>query len=72
MLEAIAENLEVSAETLKRQRKRSAQGDAQEGEEPPVVAAIRADKGLTSAQRRALIEIYESFTAERGGPGDED
>ncbi len=65
VLEAIADNLEMSAETLKRHRRRS--GDTG-GDEPAVVAAIRADKDLTAAQRRALIEIYESLTAGRRGP----
>ena len=30
-------------------------------EEPAVVAAIKADKALTAGQRKALIEVYESF-----------
>jgi transcriptional regulator with XRE-family HTH domain len=70
VLEAIADNLEMSADTLKRHRRRSAErGD---GEEPAVVAAIRADKDLSAAQRRALIEIYESFTASRRGQAERD
>jgi transcriptional regulator with XRE-family HTH domain len=70
VLEAIADNLEMSAEALKRQRRHSPEPA---GEEPAVVAAIRADKDLTAAQRRALIEVYESFTAgRRGHAADED
>ena len=60
VLEAIADNLEMSADTLKRhRRRRSDEG----GEEPAVVAAIRADKGLTPHQRQALTEVYRAFIA---------
>jgi transcriptional regulator with XRE-family HTH domain len=58
VLEAIAENLEMSAETLKRHKGR---GGGEVDEEPAVVAAIKADRALTAAQRKALIEVYESF-----------
>jgi transcriptional regulator with XRE-family HTH domain len=62
VLEAIAENLEMSAETLRRHKARNTEeADA----EPAVVAAIKADKVLTAAQRKALIEVYESFVAGR-------
>lgn len=59
VLEAIASNLEMSAETLRRHKAR----ETPEGEEaePAVVAAIRADKALSASQRNALIEVYESF-----------
>jgi transcriptional regulator with XRE-family HTH domain len=60
VLEAIADNLEMSAETLKRHRKPRTEDD---DEEPAVVAAIRADKGLTARQRQALIEVYRAFVA---------
>src|ERR671915_1365915 len=59
VLEAIADNLEMSAETLKRHRARRSGDDRAGGEEPAVVAAIRADKDLTAGQRQALIEVYE-------------
>jgi transcriptional regulator with XRE-family HTH domain len=62
VLEAIAENLEVSAETLKRHRPRS----RDEGEESAVVAAIRADPDLSARQRTALIEVYEAFVSKTG------
>jgi transcriptional regulator with XRE-family HTH domain len=62
VLEAIADNLEMSAETLKRYKTRAAD---EAGEEPAVVAAIKADKALTAGQRKALIEVYESFVASR-------
>jgi transcriptional regulator with XRE-family HTH domain len=60
VLEAIADNLEMSAETLKRHRPRPRAADA---EESAVVAAIRADPDLSAKQRAALIEVYEAFVA---------
>jgi transcriptional regulator with XRE-family HTH domain len=63
VLEAIAQNLEMSADTLKRYRGRQSAGD--DGEEPAVIAAIRADKALTPSQRRALIGVYQGFVAGR-------
>jgi transcriptional regulator with XRE-family HTH domain len=65
VLEAIADNLEMSAETLKRHR--PARTEAEAGEEPAVVAAIRADPELSARQRRALIDTYEEFVARRRG-----
>jgi transcriptional regulator with XRE-family HTH domain len=63
VVDAIADNLEMSAEALKRHRVRAEEAD--EGEEAAVIAAIRADKDLTAGQRRALIEVYEAFIASR-------
>jgi transcriptional regulator with XRE-family HTH domain len=63
VVDAIADNLEMSAEALKRHRVRVEEAD--EGEEPAVITAIRADKDLTAGQRRALIEVYEAFVAIR-------
>jgi transcriptional regulator with XRE-family HTH domain len=40
-----------------------ANGD--DDEEPPVVAAIRADPRLTARQRQALLEVYEAFVGRR-------
>jgi transcriptional regulator with XRE-family HTH domain len=62
VLEAIAENLEMSAETLRRHK---APGAEETEAEPAVVAAIKADKALTAGQRKALIEVYESFVTSR-------
>jgi transcriptional regulator with XRE-family HTH domain len=59
VVEAIADNLEMSAETLKRHRPRSAPADS--SEESAVVAAIRADPDLSAKERAALIEVYEAF-----------
>lgn len=56
VLEAIASSLKMSADTLRKQA-----GIAPETESA-VVAAIKADERLTSAQRRALLEVYKSFT----------
>ena len=66
VLEAIAENLEMSAETLKRHKARPAEEHA--GEVSAVFAAIRADKALTASQRKALIDVYEAFVASRRPP----
>jgi transcriptional regulator with XRE-family HTH domain len=60
--EAIADNLELSAETLKRYRPRAA---AHASEESAVVAAIRADPNLGAKERTALIEVYEAFAARK-------
>ena len=67
VLEAIADNLEMSAETLKRHRARRSDEEQADGEEPAVVTAIRADKALSAGQRQALIEVYESFVTSRRG-----
>jgi transcriptional regulator with XRE-family HTH domain len=63
VVEAIAENLEMSADALRRHRRRRTEAGGDD--EPAVVAAIRADKALNASQRKALIEIYESFLASR-------
>jgi transcriptional regulator with XRE-family HTH domain len=56
VVEAIADNLEMSADALKRHRVRAEESD-DEGDEPAVVAAIRAHKEKTAGQRPALIEV---------------
>jgi len=63
VIEAIADNLEMSAETLKRHRPRAREAS---GEESAVLAAIRADPDLSARQRAALIEVYEAFVAKTG------
>jgi transcriptional regulator with XRE-family HTH domain len=60
VLEALAENLELSADALREQTRRA---QADDGEDPPVVAAIKADRKLSARQRQTLIDIYDSFTA---------
>jgi transcriptional regulator with XRE-family HTH domain len=61
VLDAIARNLELSAEGLDEQGGRR-RGEEDDGEEPAVVAAIRADRSLTARQRQALLEVYDAFT----------
>ena len=59
VVQAIADTLKVSAETLYEQA-----GVAPEAEGPSKVAeAIREDPRLTGRQRQALIQVYEAFVA---------
>src|SRR5579871_3425150 len=59
VLQAIAEALQVSAETLYEQA-----GRAREDEGPsPVERAIREDEALTGRQRQALLEVYQACVA---------
>ena len=60
VLGAIAEQLELSAEALKQHGARDT--DHADETEPAVVAAIREDPALTGRQRRALLEVYYSFS----------
>jgi transcriptional regulator with XRE-family HTH domain len=58
VLNAIAGSLQTSADVLREQA-----GVPREPDGPsPVIDAIRADDRLTAAQRKALLEIYKSFT----------
>ena len=61
VLDAIARNLELSAEGLYEQGGRRRE-DEDDEEEPAVVVAIRADRALTARQRQALLEVYDAFT----------
>jgi transcriptional regulator with XRE-family HTH domain len=59
VLNAIAASLQTSADALREQA-----GVPREGEGgSPVIDAIRADDRLTAVQRRALLEVYNSFAA---------
>jgi transcriptional regulator with XRE-family HTH domain len=70
VLDAIAENLHLSADVLVERGGRHDQA-ADTGSEPAVVAAIRADPNLTGRERQALLEIYNAFVERRRpGPGD--
>lgn len=60
VLAAIAHNLQLSAEALHEHGGRRHE-DSREEDEPPVVAAIRADPKLTARQRQALLEVYKAF-----------
>jgi len=61
VLDAIAQNLQLSADALHEHGGRRRDSDADEGSEPAVVAAIRADPQLTARQRQALLEVYDAF-----------
>ena len=66
VLDAIAQNLELSVDALNEHGGRRAAG-ADEGDEPAVVVAIRADPRLTTRERQALLEIYGAFVERHGG-----
>jgi transcriptional regulator with XRE-family HTH domain len=61
VVEALANNLELSADALYEQ---AGQVRRKPGEDDdwPVVDAIRADRRLTAKQRTALLEVYDAFT----------
>jgi transcriptional regulator with XRE-family HTH domain len=61
VLDAIAENLQLSADALYEHGARRHDEDVDEGGESAVVAAIRADPRLTARQRQALLEVYSAF-----------
>ena len=64
VLKSIAEALNVSAETLLKQAglvNEGADGDEQVGE--TTEAAIRGDRRLSEAQKRALLSVYRSYVA---------
>lgn len=63
VLDAIAPSLELSTEGLFEQGARRRGEEEDGGEEPAVVAAIRAHPTLTARQRQALLEVYGAFTA---------
>jgi transcriptional regulator with XRE-family HTH domain len=62
VLDAIAEQLHVSADVLQAHARPPSET---EGDEPEVLAAIRADRSLTAKQRQALIEVYTAFVSSR-------
>src|SRR5215204_5407005 len=61
VLEAIAENLQLSAEAVSQHAGRH----SEVADEPAVLAAIRADPKLTARERQALVEIYTAFVERR-------
>jgi transcriptional regulator with XRE-family HTH domain len=61
VLNAIAESLQTSAEAMREQAGLAPEGDADH--DSAVVDAIKADPRLTASQRRALLEVYKSFTS---------
>jgi len=60
VVEAIAASLQTSADALYEQ---AGVDRAEEGAEPDVVAAIKADQAMTPRQRQAMIQVYEAFVA---------
>ena len=70
VLDALARNLEISADALhERGRRRPAGNGDDDEQEAPVVAAIRADPRLTARQRQALLEVYDAFVGPRRATG---
>ena len=69
VLDALARNLELSADALHERGGRRPAGNGDEDEEPPVVAAIRADPSLNARQRAALLEVYGAFVGRRRPDG---
>jgi transcriptional regulator with XRE-family HTH domain len=64
VLEAIADNLQLSADALNEHGGRHGDAADEEGESP-VVDAIRADTKLTARERQALLETYSAFVERR-------
>jgi transcriptional regulator with XRE-family HTH domain len=58
VLNAIAASLRTSADALREDAGVPPRSD----NDSAVVDAIRADKRLTPSQKRALLEVYKSFT----------
>jgi transcriptional regulator with XRE-family HTH domain len=70
VLEALAENLHLSADVLPERGGRHDEA-ADADQEPAVVAAIRSDPKLTGRERQALLEVYNAFVERRRRrPGD--
>jgi transcriptional regulator with XRE-family HTH domain len=65
ILQQIAKGLRISAEALYVQAGILEDRPAGSG----VRAAVLTDPGLTERQKQIMLEIYESFRAEAGGPG---
>jgi transcriptional regulator with XRE-family HTH domain len=59
VMQAIANTLQVSADTLYEQAGVAPEADG----ESQVLAAIREDPRLTGRQRQALTQVYEAFVA---------
>ena len=59
VLEAIAQNLDLTAEALYEQAGWTAAPE--DYDQAPVRVAIREDPGLSARQRQALLEVYDAF-----------
>jgi len=68
VVEALAKNLELSADALYEQAGQ-VRRTPDEDDGWPVVDAIRADPRLTAKQRTALLEVYDAFTGRRRRKG---
>ena len=64
VLESIATALRTTSDALYEQAGLAA--DEPEAEGPSVPDAIKADPRLTSAERRALLAVYQAFTEGKG------
>jgi transcriptional regulator with XRE-family HTH domain len=62
VLANMARTLQMSADALYEQAGRLKADEADE-KEAAVVEAINADSNLTASQRRALLEVYNAFSA---------
>ena len=65
VLEAIAENLEMSAETLKRHKPAPPGGGASRRGAGGGRGDLRRQGRSPASQRKALVEVYEAFVASR-------
>ena len=65
VLDAIARNLDVSAEVLYQQA--GLDPEAGEAEESATRVAIREDPRLSARQRQALLEVYDAFVGAAPG-----
>ncbi|MDL5154741.1 helix-turn-helix domain-containing protein [Actinomycetospora termitidis] len=75
VLQAIADALDLSAETLLEHAGlvREQAGSSPDGPrpaDPAVERAVRADRRLSQAQKEALIAVYRSYTDDSAGPDD--
>ena len=66
VVEALADNLQLSAEALYEHAGRARDGGAAP-DASPVIEAIKADPRLTAKQRQALLTVYDAFTGGRRG-----
>ena len=67
VLKAIAQALNVSAETLLAQAGLLEDEPDADGEQPGTELAIRADPDLTDEQKTALLTVYRSYVAANRG-----
>ena len=66
VLEAIAQNLDLTAEALYEQAGWTAAPE--DYDQAPVRVAILADPALSARQRQALLEVYDAFVGAEAPP----